>query len=237
MKAIILAAGKASRLGEITKDTPKSLLDISGKCSLGRMLENMRYSGIKDIYIVTGFQHGKICDYIQKEEFKNLYITTVYNKDWETTNNAYSLNLALELIDDDILVCNADVVCYKDLVRELMDFPQKNAMAIVRKKELNEEDMKVCLNLDKITIAEVSKQIPLEEGFGEFTGIFKIGEGLNYFKEDLEKIIENNSNAWFESALEYFIGYKDMYLCDISHYPYIEIDFPEDLEIARKMFK
>lgn len=244
MTGIILAAGKASRLGDLTKDTPKCLLDISGKCSLGRMLENLRYAGIRDIKIVTGFQGHLIVDYIMQSEFSDLNIIPIKNEAWEATNNAYSLQLALENINDDILVCNADVVCYQDLIKELVNNPYDNAMAVVRKKQLNEEDMKVIVGGDAcnnpIFIADVSKQININDAYGEFTGIFKLGiNQINNLKKYLNICLEENRNNWFESALRSYIRdnfFSLIYLCDVSHYPYIEIDFPEDLEIARDRF-
>lgn len=237
MQAIILAAGKASRLGDITQDTPKCLLDISGKCSLGRMLENLKYSGINHVKIVNGFQKDKIVQYLQNNEkdWTGMYIEFVVNKDWETTNNAYSLNLALKDVQEDILVCNADVVCYKDLIRELVEFPEKNAMAVVRKKELNEEDMKVFQdNEGNITL---SKNLSLYTAQAEFTGIFKIKkEDLINLQANLEYVLKNNTNCWFEEALEICLFERYFQICDVSHYPYIEVDFPKDLEEARDRF-
>lgn len=231
-KAIILSAGRGVRLNT---EIPKTLINISGKEILGRTLETLRYCGIKDITIVTGFKGHLIVDYIMREEFLDLNIKTIVNNDWETTNNACSLQLALENINDDILVCNADVVCYKDLVKELVNCPYNNAMAVVRKKQLNEEDMKVEIKDEKIY--DVSKTIEIQEAYGEFTGIFKINKSyLEYFKNHLNDCIIDNKNNWFESGLNTFCNSNDVFLCDVSHYPYIEIDFPEDLEIARDIF-
>ena len=54
MKAIIIAAGDGSRLGDLTKNLPKPLLDINGKSILGRQIELFHKFGIKDIVIVRG---------------------------------------------------------------------------------------------------------------------------------------------------------------------------------------
>lgn len=237
MTGIILAAGTSRRLNTITRTTPKTLINVGGKEILGRLLENLQHSGINKVVIVVGYQKDQIIHYCQSE-YRNMNITFVDNTKWFETNNAYSLNMALEklkLEQDSIVVLNGDVVCYKDLIKELVNSPVENAMAVVRKKELNEEDMKVTVS-DGI-VMNVSKEIPLETGYGEFTGIMKLSkEYSNILKDKIEKVLPTNPNAWFEHGLLDLVREKTVNLCDVSHYPYIEIDCFEDLEIAISIF-
>ena len=54
MKAIILAAGYATRLYPLTKDTPKALLPVAGRTILDRLLDGMRaIPEIDHIHLVT----------------------------------------------------------------------------------------------------------------------------------------------------------------------------------------
>ena len=53
MKAIIIAAGSAKRLGEKTKNLPKSLLDINGKTILERQTCLLTNVGIREIIVIT----------------------------------------------------------------------------------------------------------------------------------------------------------------------------------------
>ena len=53
MKAIIVAAGTGSRLGELVKDTPKSLLDVNGQSILERQISVFKKLGISDITVIT----------------------------------------------------------------------------------------------------------------------------------------------------------------------------------------
>lgn len=256
MTGIILVAGYGSRLGDLTKDTPKCLLDVSGKCSLGRHLENLIYAGVKDVTLVVGYEAEKISQYVSKDEFRDINITVMNNDVWNETNNAYSLRLALENLDEDILVLNGDVVCQRDLIKTMADPKLKSAMAVVRKKELNEEDMKVVVEDHKVV--KVSKDLSTrtkrysnqeediiqqngeefdEISYGEFTGIFRLNKKLlPFFREDLDDVLKTNKNAWFEHALVGLCTQKAIYCKDVSHFPYIEIDFPEDLAEARDRF-
>lgn len=238
MFGIILAAGKSSRLGDITKDTPKCLLDISGKCSLGRMIENLTNAGVRKIVIVVGFQSEKIREFLcGKEELPECSIKLIENENWEITNNAYSLNLALDYTqNEEVIVCNGDVVCYKDLIKEVVECPLKDTLAYVRKKELNEEDMKISICDDYGFIKAIDKKLSVESSKGEFTGIFKF-HAVQELKLELERALKWDINCWFERALNEYCMLHAVKALDVSHYPYIEIDFPEDLEVARDRFK
>ena len=55
MKAIILAAGMASRLRPLTDHKPKCLLEIGKQCLLGRAIEGLIFNGIREVVIVTGY--------------------------------------------------------------------------------------------------------------------------------------------------------------------------------------
>ena len=56
MKAVILAAGKGTRMGELTNDLPKPMLKVQGQPILEHILRGVLATGIRDIFIVTGFQ-------------------------------------------------------------------------------------------------------------------------------------------------------------------------------------
>jgi UDP-N-acetylglucosamine diphosphorylase / glucose-1-phosphate thymidylyltransferase / UDP-N-acetylgalactosamine diphosphorylase / glucosamine-1-phosphate N-acetyltransferase / galactosamine-1-phosphate N-acetyltransferase len=56
MKAVILAAGKGTRMGGLTSEVPKPMLLVQGKPILGHILEGLMEAGVRDFFIVTGFR-------------------------------------------------------------------------------------------------------------------------------------------------------------------------------------
>ena len=56
MKAVILAAGKGTRMKELTHELPKPMLNVQGKPILEHILEGILAAGIRDVFIVTGFR-------------------------------------------------------------------------------------------------------------------------------------------------------------------------------------
>ena len=81
MKAVILAAGKGSRLSPMTLLKPKPLLKINGKTLLENMIKCLKNGGIKDITVVTGYKNEMFNSYKKKLGFKK-----VISKDFETTH-------------------------------------------------------------------------------------------------------------------------------------------------------
>ena len=87
MKAIILAAGRGSRLGERTKDRPKCMCTLQGRTLLDRCLETLEQAGIprKEAGIVTGYR---------SDMFAMPDVICFHNEIWEQTNMFYSLTMA-----------------------------------------------------------------------------------------------------------------------------------------------
>ena len=63
MKAIILAAGKGTRMGQLTNELPKPMLKVRGQPVLEHILQGIVAAGIREIFIVTGFRAEAIEDY------------------------------------------------------------------------------------------------------------------------------------------------------------------------------
>lgn len=115
MKAIILAAGRGSRLGERTKDRPKCMCALCGKTLLDRCLESLEGAGFsrEDTGIVTGYR---------SEMFSVPGVTFFHNAIWEQTNMFHSLTMADSwLRSEPCIVCYSDIVFSSGVVRALMD--------------------------------------------------------------------------------------------------------------------
>ena len=103
--AIILAAGRGSRLKSLTDSTPKPLLKYNGYQSfIENIIKALNAKGIKDIYIVTGYLGD------QFDSIANTFgCTIVRNNEWNEGNNTTSIKAAIEHLGDSIVV-NGDVV-------------------------------------------------------------------------------------------------------------------------------
>ena len=110
MRAVILAAGKGTRMGKYTENLPKGMLNVNGKTLIERQTETLREAGINDIAIVTGYEHTKI-------NYKG--IKYFHNTKFDTTNMIESLMCAKEFIEgNDVLVCYSDILYTEKAILE-----------------------------------------------------------------------------------------------------------------------
>ena len=119
MKAIILAAGRGQRLRPITDTVPKCLVPVNGRPILEYQLAALSGSGIRKCVVVVGYLASQI-----EQRFGSSYggmdISYVFNPEFSSTNNIYSLWLARHEVDDDILLLEGDLLFEKDIIAELL---------------------------------------------------------------------------------------------------------------------
>ena len=221
MKAIILAAGIGSRLGN---SDPKPLTKLkNGESILYRQVEYLsEYIGINNIITIVGYKKDLIM-----ESFPNLIY--VYNNFYDTSNTSKSLLAGLHKIEnEDVLWLNGDVVFEKELLPKIIQCSQ-SCMA-VNTNFVGEEEIKYNV-FDDGNIKDVSKTA--SPALGEAVGINKImAVDFRLFKSNLEKCDDQD---YFEEALELSIqdGMKIMPV-NINKYLCMEIDFEDDLEQINK---
>jgi choline kinase len=112
MKAIILAAGRGSRMGHLTDDRPKCLVELRGNPLLELQLEAIRGGGITEIAIVTGYKRELLAD---------RGLIEFHNPRWAETNMVSSLACAQEWLQaDPCIVSYSDIFYEPSAVRSLM---------------------------------------------------------------------------------------------------------------------
>ncbi|MBL7068224.1 MAG: phosphocholine cytidylyltransferase family protein [Candidatus Marinimicrobia bacterium] len=234
MKAVILAAGSARRLSPLADNTHKCLLEVGEKGILEHQLDALDRYGVAEALIVVGFLKEQIQGRFGNQ-YRNMSLTYIENPDYATTNTVYSLYLAREFFSgEDFLYLNADVVFHHELIRRIL--LSENASVLgVEVKPCGEEEVKVIVN-NSHKIQRIGKKIDIERSLGEFIGIAKFAaEMTNDFIEALKTVIDRGEKmAFFEKAVDLILCRHDLYYEDITDIPVIEIDFPEDLEKARK---
>ncbi|MHB1947001.1 MAG: phosphocholine cytidylyltransferase family protein [Gammaproteobacteria bacterium] len=121
MKAIILAAGRGSRMQELTESSPKCLVHLAGKPLLHYQLQALKQAGITEIGIVCGYQHEKIQDPRISKKF--------INSDWQITNMVSSLMCATEwLAEDDCIISYSDIFYAASAIDILKNSPSDIAI-------------------------------------------------------------------------------------------------------------
>lgn len=230
LPAVILAAGRGSRLGELTEDIPKALLEVAGRTLLQRQLEVLRSLKIAPVYILTGFAREKFEVYLSDD------VIEIFNERWISANNLVTLATAGEILDNGFLLLNADVLFQPLILERLLANPAPNVLVVDREKKLGEEEMKVSLDGDgKIT--DISKTIPQQRADGEYIGIARFDAmGAKSLRSAMSEIIaEGRTDEWYEAAIAAMSSRTTIKTCPTGGLPWIEIDTPADFTAARKM--
>ena len=125
-RAVILAAGKGTRLQPLTEDLPKCLVEVGGQPLLERALRALASRGVVEVVIVIGYGGKTIRDRIGWC-FGGLTLRYVEAPNFATTNNIRSLWDARDYLDQDVLLLEADVVFDPQIVTALLDVPGSSA--------------------------------------------------------------------------------------------------------------
>lgn len=236
MKAIILAAGKGTRLMPFTTNTPKCLVNINGKSLIDHQINVLKNRNIQDITIVAGYLGYQLAG-------KGRIIT---NKKYETTNMIYSLHCAINEISGETLITYGDIVYSAQLLDILIqdkhdisvpiDIHWKDYWTSRFKNPL--EDVESLQLTDDGNIKNIGQKVSdMDEIEGQYMGIVKLSQdGSLLFKNYLNKSFQDGfvgdtpiSNAYLTDLIHELSRKADIYGLK-NKWPWIEIDSCKDLK-------
>ena len=237
MKAIILAAGIGNRLGEHSDNRPKSLLMFDGKSLLQRHIEILLANQINAITIVVGYQDTLIKQHLENSTANINFIIN----DRYTEGSGISLGCAREIIfnEPEFILMDADVLYDQEMIQRLVNTTINNCFLLDQDFIPGDEPVKLCVNSNG-QIIEFRKQLAdgLEfEIQGESVGFFKFNQHIG--KQIIERIDDylandGNDTPYEEAIRDLLLAQPDQFgYEDVSGVPWIEIDFPEDIERAK----
>lgn len=229
MKAIILAAGKATRLLPLTKEVPQSMLKIGEKTILEIQIGGLGKAGIEDIVVIAGYLSRKL------EKFcGTLGIKTLFNPFYDVSGMAGNLWAAKEEMKGGFLFLYSDVLFDLEIIKGLLKNKDDICLAI-KKDGLREEAEKV--NEENGTVKSIGKD-RMDSSSGEFIGIAKFSKtGAEKITKELKNILRIDLNASFINVISSLIKKGEIVTVDdIKNARFIDIDFPEDLKKAKELF-
>jgi len=123
MKAVILAAGRGSRLGSMTDAVPKGMMTVAGRPLLEWQRATLLAAGVESVTVVTGYRGDVIADH---------GFETIENRQWDQGNMISSLARALEELPGPLIVSYADILYGTETVQALMASPEPVSMSYDR---------------------------------------------------------------------------------------------------------
>jgi choline kinase len=236
MKAIILAAGTGTRLMPLTKDIPKPLLKINNTSLMERMMINCISNNVNEFIIVLGHKKERVIEKI--DYLKNKYqveIETVENKKYSETNTSCSVSLAIQQLDDDIMIINGDNVVDERMISGLLNI-KETALVIDNHKKLNEESFKI--RIENNVIMEIGKGLDIDTASGEFIGISKVSkDDLHLFNSILEELIAEDVQNYYDLAYKELSKKAKIKYFYTNGLKWTEIDDKSDWEYAHTLIE
>ncbi len=185
---IILAASQGS-LGELTKEMPKTLVEVNGKSLLATQIDEFNQVGIKDITVVRGFA---------KEKVRLNNIQTCDNDLYAETKELYSLYLAKDQIKDNTVVSYGDIIFKRYVLNELLNDQSDITIVVDADCDKNGEQkdfIKASEKYDRnnyqgaASFVLMSSEMNANEIFGEFIGLWKMNKkGGEIVKQTIEQL-------------------------------------------------
>jgi len=229
MKAIILAAGIGSRLYAETEGLAKSLVKIAGKTMIEHQLDLLNFCGIFDIVVVIGYQAEEV------KRCVGYRARFIYNPNFRATESGYSLWLAREEVREGWLHFNCDVLFHPDILRRLIASEYPDALVVDTEVIPYDDQQKVRLSNGRIR--HMDKRLPLEESSGEAIGMGKFSRqgGQVIFKAIEDLIAHGVLNRQYFPIVSDVGKYYDIHAVYTDGLPWVEVDYPEDLEKAGRV--
>lgn len=236
MRAVLLSAGVGSRLMPLTRNTPKSLIDIGGGYTLlERQLKALVDGGVNDVTIVTGYKSVQIEAKVADIDSPSIEIE--YNPFYGTANNSVSAWFGLRARVEDVMLINGDDVFSSRIVERLRKSSAEIGMAVSMKDHYDEDDMKVTIR-DGLVV-DVRKTIDPARTDAESIGMTVYrGRGLRSMQDQLRRMMEDESSHqlfYLEALRSAAIDGQTIQPIECDPDEWAEIDFHPDVAFAKSI--
>lgn len=236
MIAVILAAGMGERLMPLTKDIPKTLIEINSRTIIENMVIKCLNNGIKEYMVVVGHFKEKVAQECKRlaEKYDITYSLVVNDKYFQTNTGVSTLLAVRQLKNKDFIIINGDNVFDEKIIEKLLE-SNSTAMIIDNYKKLNQESFKI--NIEGSIIKDMGKEIDIDHANGEFIGISKVaGNDAPLFEKILVRLTSNDPQQYYDIAFVELSSKSQVDFVYTNDLKWTEIDDINDLNYAKSIF-
>ncbi|MEX2285724.1 MAG: phosphocholine cytidylyltransferase family protein [Planctomycetaceae bacterium] len=249
MQAIIIGAGRGSRLMPTTADTPKCFAEVGGQRILDWTLAAFAENGIDDICFIGGYRIDNV-----REDYPGF--TFRHNENWENNNILASLFHAEDCMHEAFICCYSDILFTPECVSRVLDSDADISLVVdtdwLKRYEHRSEHPSD--DAEKVTVANglvtrVHRNIAEGEAHGEYIGVAKFSTaGASRLRESYHRRRQEFAGKPYREAKTFEKAYLIHLLQDMieqgermAHVDtpggYIEIDTQEDFDYARRVWR
>lgn len=228
MQAVILAAGIGSRLKAVTGGKAKALLEVGGRSLILHQLEALADHGVGPVLVIVGYQ----AEQVQMEIGGRA--ETLVNDRYAETNSLYSLWLARRWIQGPFVLLNCDLFFDPQILEQVLE-ESGNVLAYDSTSSRGREQTKVAIRQRRV--ADLGKDLPASSARGESLGLLKFDEeGARAMVRTADALVsrDKQEDAWVIEATRAVCAEVPIYGVNVAGQAWAEIDFPHDLDVARR---
>ena len=241
--AVILAAGRGTRLGPLVAELPKVMVELDGRTLLAHQRQSLAAAGVTDVHLVLG--HGAEAVKLHPDAQK---LTFWHNPNYETTNMVASLMCANQLLDgtSDVIIAYGDIVYEPRLLHSLLALDAPVGVVVDLSWRSYWEARMPDPLVDAETLRMDSAGRILELGSrpsdyadieGQYTGLIKVSaKATQAFAALASHLVTNDPNAFMTALLQRAIDDGVHVHAAQVRNGWLEIDSPADLNLEHQRF-
>ncbi|MBI4012990.1 MAG: phosphocholine cytidylyltransferase family protein [Candidatus Rokubacteria bacterium] len=236
MRALVLAAGVGKRLAPLTEERPKGLLELGGKSLLARLLDGLAAVGVRETALVVGYRqeqirahlgvshHGMPVRYLENPEYTKGPLLSLW------TGRG-------EFEQDDVVLADGDVLFAPALLERVVRAPAPNVFLAEPDFVDTGEELNLYLRGGQVVALRRGVMGPPAMPFdarAEWVGFVKVGRAAGVeLAAALDAFVrQGRTEGDYERALDGLLPRHRFGVCPTEGLPWIEIDFPQDLQAA-----
>ena len=243
IRVIILAASRGAKLGKLTENIPKCMIDIRGQPLLHRLTSTFNVAGLRNITVVRGYR---------KETINLPSINYVDNDEYETTGELTSLSFALDQMKGTTIVAYGDILFRHHILDQLLETEGDIVIivdALWKEKmpdsEFRTRDLVVCSEPfevtyhgnDSVKLVDIGHNLPAKDVHGEWIGLAKFSDiGLKALRDQV-RIIADGGKLKSASMIDILSALKEQNTGIEIRYvtgQWLDVDNSSDLSDALK---
>lgn len=230
MKALILAAGLGERLGNLTADRPKALVQVAGRELMAHVLDFLNHPSITEKAVVTGYRAEKLSGFLAE---KAPEVKIFHNPDF-TQGSIRSLESAAPFLNDDFLLLNVDHIYPKRMLPIILNGRKGLTAVCDFDRKLGGDDMKVKLS-NSSNLQRIMKTLT-DYNCGYIGMTYCDAKSIDEYRNAIGQTRKIYGD---KTPVEWVLGHlaaneKKVSICDASGIGWLEVDTQEDLKYADK---
>jgi choline kinase len=236
VRALVLAAGIGKRLAPLTEDRPKGLLELGGRSLLARLFDGLQAAGVAETAIVVGYRQAQIRAHLG-DSHRGMPVRYLENA-------AYMKGPLLSLWtgragfeQDDVVLADGDVLFAPALLARVVHAPEPNVFLGEPHFVDTGEEQNLYVRAGRVVALRRGVMGPPDTPFesrAEWVGFVKVGRAAGReLAATLDAFVrDGRTEGDYEAALDTVLPRHPFVAASTDGLPWIEIDFPQDLQAA-----